>query len=127
MIDSFLSFYKDNEQKANTWFESLSTSLDLPVYTSVDIRDSGYKASSIDTNLFPAGFNNLCHVSIRNAVEKFKTAILSKASECKHILIICEEHTRNKWYLENIHTLDKIANDAGLSNNDRYVYVCKRP
>ena len=79
MIDSFLSFYKDNEKQANEWFDSLSTSLDLPVYTSVDIRDSGYKASSIDTNLFPAGFNNLCHVSIRNAVEKFKTAILSKS------------------------------------------------
>ena len=28
-------------------------------YTSVDIRNGGYKLAPVDTNLFPGGFNNL--------------------------------------------------------------------
>jgi glutamate--cysteine ligase len=30
-----------------------------PFYTSVDLRNSGFKLAPVDTNLFPGGFNNL--------------------------------------------------------------------
>jgi len=29
-----------------------------PFYSSVDLRNSGFKLALVDTNLFPAGFNN---------------------------------------------------------------------
>src|ERR1035437_4255375 len=30
-----------------------------PFYSSVDLRNSGFQLAPVDTNLFPAGFNNL--------------------------------------------------------------------
>ena len=30
-----------------------------PFYASVDLRNSGFKLATIDTNLYPGGFNNL--------------------------------------------------------------------
>ena len=30
-----------------------------PFYTSVDVRNAGFKLAPVDTNLFPGGFNNL--------------------------------------------------------------------
>ena len=34
-----------------------------PFYTSVDIRDAGFKIAVVDTNLFPAGFNPASRMS----------------------------------------------------------------
>ena len=31
----------------------------VPFYSSVDLRNSGFKLAPVDTNLFPGGFNNL--------------------------------------------------------------------
>ena len=106
--------YLENEAEINTWLEGLAPKEELPIYSSIDIRESDTKLSSIDTNLFPAGFNNLCMFSIQRAHTVFKEAILSKKPSCKHILLICEEHTRNKWYLENIYNIKLIANKAGF-------------
>ena len=114
MIDQIIDRYIENETEINQWLNTLAPQNDLPIYSSVDIRDSSIKMSSIDTNLFPAGFNNLCRFSIQRAHTIFKEAILSKKNTCKHILIICEEHTRNKWYLENIYNIKFIAEKAGF-------------
>jgi len=97
------------------WLSDLEASMDLPLYTSVDIRDAEFKCAVIDTNLFPAGFNNLCDVSIKEAAIAFKKAILDKVPKCRRILIFSETHTRNTWYLENIRVLEKIIKDAGFS------------
>ena len=43
---------------------------------------------------------------------QFKKAVNAKVEKCKNILIICEEHTRNKWYLENIYVLQEIAKEG---------------
>ena len=48
-----------------------------PFYCSVDLRNAGYKLAPVDTNLFPAGFNNLnptlrplCVQAVQTAVER---------------------------------------------------------
>ena len=43
-----------------------------PFYTSVDIRDAGFKIAVVDTNLFPAGFNNLCEHGLEDAIALLK-------------------------------------------------------
>jgi glutamate--cysteine ligase len=85
-----------------------------PIYSSVDIRDAGFKIAVVDTNLFPAGFNNLCEHGIDDAIHFFKKAVLKRAPEAKNILIAAEEHTRNTWYLENIRILQEILQKAGF-------------
>jgi glutamate--cysteine ligase len=48
-----------NYQIIESWFRNQWLKYPAPFYSSIDIRNSGFKISPIDTNLFPAGFNNL--------------------------------------------------------------------
>ncbi len=72
-------------------------------YNSIDLRHSSYKISAIDTNCYPAGFNNLS-ISGKNNAENLVAEFLSKnfSSSPKNIFIIPENHTRNMRYLENL-------------------------
>ena len=105
---------KDKQKEIHQWLESLEGSKELPLYSSVDIRDSGYKAAVVDTNLFPAGFNNLCEHGIVDSIKFMKEAIDNRVPNCENILIVAEEHTRNTWYLENIRVLEHIIREAGF-------------
>jgi glutamate--cysteine ligase len=72
-------------------------------YNSIDLRHSSYKISAIDTNCYPAGFNNLSE-SGKNIAENLVAEFLSKnfSTSPKNIFIIPENHTRNIRYLENL-------------------------
>ena len=50
----------EKRKGVDQWFAEKSKNLDFPIYTSVDIRDAGVKLASVDANIFPAGFNNIC-------------------------------------------------------------------
>ncbi len=86
----------------------------LPLYASTDIRINEFKSAVVDTNLFPAGFNNLCQTSSPNMPQIFKKIITQRVPHCQNILILAENHTRNTWYLENIYTLQNILTQAGF-------------
>ncbi|MDE2027713.1 MAG: glutamate--cysteine ligase [Candidatus Omnitrophica bacterium] len=86
-----------------------------PFYTSVDIRDAGFKIAVVDCNLFPGGFNNLCEHGLADAEIFIKKAILSRVPDASSILIVAEEHTRNTWYLENVRILQEVATKAGFN------------
>ena len=45
--------------RIESWFEHRWQETPAPLTSSVDIRDAGFKCSPVDTNLYPAGFNNL--------------------------------------------------------------------
>ncbi len=98
-----------------SWLEAYEGSNELPLYSSVDIRDAGFKMAVVDTNLFPAGFNNLCEHGIADASPVLRRAVLDRVSGCENIMIIAEEHTRNTWYLENIRILQGIIEAAGFN------------
>lgn len=97
------------------WLREKELNEELPLYTSVDVRDAGFKISVVDTNLFPAGFNNLCELGIHDAGIILHKEVIKRVSGCKNILLITEEHTRNTWYLENIKVLMDIINAAGFN------------
>ncbi|MBN1869382.1 MAG: glutamate--cysteine ligase [Candidatus Omnitrophica bacterium] len=105
---------KDKQEEIHRWLDSHEGAKDLPLYSSVDIRDAGFKVSVVDTNIFPAGFNNLCEHGLKDSESLIRTAINKRAANCKDILIIAEEHTRNAWYLENIRILQQIIERAGF-------------
>ncbi len=104
---------KQNE--IHDWLESYEITQELPLYSSVDIRDAGYKVSVVDTNLFPAGFNNLCEHGLEDSVGFIKKAVTERVPKCKNILIVAEEHTRNTWYLENVRILQQMIEKAGFN------------
>jgi glutamate--cysteine ligase len=73
-----------------------------PFYTSVDVRNAGYKLAPVDTNLFPGGFNNLTAEMLPLAVQAAMAAIEKICPEAKNLLLIPEKHTRNSFYLANV-------------------------
>lgn len=104
-----------HQEEIHRWLDSHEKSRELPLYSSVDIRDSGFKLAVVDTNLFPSGFNNLCEHGLKDSVKFMREAILKRAPGGKDILIIAEEHTRNTWYLENVRILEGIITQAGFN------------
>ena len=73
-----------------------------PFYTSVDLRNAGFKLAPVDTNLFPGGFNNLTTEMLPLAVQAAMAAIEKICPEAKNLLLIPEKHTRNSFYLSNV-------------------------
>lgn len=112
--DNFIELIKNKQKKIHQWLHSQESSGELPLYTSLDIRDSGFKIAIVDTNLFPAGFNNLCEHGLEDSIKFMREAILKRVPQCENILIIAEEHTRNTWYLENVRILQQIIGKAGF-------------
>jgi glutamate--cysteine ligase len=96
------------------WFRLRWLEHEAPFYCSVDLRNSGFKLAPVDTNLFPGGFNNLSAAFMPLAVQAATTAIEKICPEARNLLLVPENHTRNKWYLENLATLAAILRQAGL-------------
>ena len=86
-----------------------------PFYTSVDVRNAGFKLAPVDTNLFPGGFNNLTAEMLPLAVQAAMAAIEKICPEAKNLLLIPEKHTRNTFYLANVQRLVQIFHMAGLN------------
>ncbi|WP_295642221.1 glutamate--cysteine ligase [uncultured Methylibium sp.] len=86
-----------------------------PFYTSVDVRNAGFKLAPVDTNLYPGGFNNLTPEMLPLAVQAAMAAIEKICPEAKNLLLIPEKHTRNSFYLQNVQRLIQIFGAAGLN------------
>ena len=87
----------------------------VPFYASVDLRNSGFKLAPVDTNLFPAGFNNLNPDFMPLCVQAAMTAVEKICPDAKGALIIPENHTRNTFYLQNVAMLASILRQAGMN------------
>jgi glutamate--cysteine ligase len=86
-----------------------------PFYTSVDVRNAGFKLAPVDTNLFPAGWNNLTEEMLPLAVQAAMAAIEKICPEAKNLLLVPEKHTRNTFYLMAVKRLMQIFTQAGLN------------
>ena len=86
-----------------------------PFYSSVDIRNAGFKLAPVDTNLFPGGWNNLSPSMLPLAVQAAMAAIEKICPEARNLLLIPENHSRNTFYLSNLVQLRRIFHMAGLN------------
>src|SRR5215467_4630694 len=86
-----------------------------PFYTSVDVRNAGFKLAPVDTNLFPGGWNNLTEEMLPLAIQAAMAAIEKICPEAKNLLLIPEKHTRNMFYLMNVQRMVQIFSNAGLN------------
>jgi len=96
------------------WFRTQWLEYGSPFYTSVDLRNSGFKLAPVDTNLFPGGFNNLNADFLPLCVQAATVAIEKVCPEARRLLVIPENHTRNTFYLRNVAALTNILRQAGL-------------
>ncbi len=95
-------------------------------YNSIDLRNSQFKIAPVDSNIFPAGFNNLSQKSSVLAKQEIKKFLINyrnlhfqEKNGPINILLIAEFHTRNQKYLANICNLKKLLqfNDSDITTN----------
>ena len=108
------SFFESNSKKIEEWISEKAKQHVQPIYTSVDIRVSSYKIAHVDTNLFPAGFNNLNDLGKEAAVANLKDYCARLNCVATKILIIPENLTRNQKYQESLLTLKNIFESLNL-------------
>ncbi|NQY27305.1 MAG: glutamate--cysteine ligase [Piscirickettsiaceae bacterium] len=100
--------------KVESWLREQWLQTPAPFYASVDLRNAGFKLAPVDTNLFPAGFNNLNPEFMPLCIQAVQSAVERVCPHARRVLIIAENHTRNLFYLESLETLRQIFEKAGL-------------
>ena len=105
----------DHQADIEAWFDAQWAQVPPPFYTSVDIRNAGFKLAPVDTNLYPGGWNNLTPEMLPLAVQAAMAAIEKICPEARNLLIVPENHTRNTFYLSNVAQLQRIFHMAGLN------------
>jgi glutamate--cysteine ligase len=105
----------DSMPAIERWFRLEWMEHTPPFYTSVDVRNAGFKLAPVDTNLFPGGWNNLTQEMLPLAVQAAMAAIEKICPEARNLLVIPENHTRNTFYLANVLQLKRIFHMAGLN------------
>lgn len=98
----------ENKQQVEDFFAKHFSKQSANFYNSCDLRNSGFKIAPVDTNCFPAGFNNLSPDSVEIAKKVAGNFLEKYFPDAKKIIIVPENHTRNLRYLENILALKKI-------------------
>lgn len=97
-----------------SWFREAWRHTQPPLMTSVDLRHAGFKLAPVDTNLFPAGFNNLNPDFLPMCVQAVQSVMAQFSVNCRRIVLVPEAHTRNTYYLESLKVLESIFIKAGF-------------
>ena len=106
----------ERASEINDWFQAqyLKAVRFAPIYSSVDVRNAGYKIAPVDTNLFPAGFNNLSEAGIERASAAFAAHLKASNINCQKLVLISENHTRNLPYFANLNAIKRIIENCGI-------------
>lgn len=105
--------FLSEQAKIECWFRKAWQETPAPIYSSVDLRNAGFKLAPVDTNLFPAGFNNLNRDFMALCIQAAQMTLATLFPGCDRILLIPENHTRNINYFENLALLQQILLAAG--------------
>jgi glutamate--cysteine ligase len=105
----------DSMPAIERWFRLEWMEHTPPFYSSVDIRNAGFKLAPVDTNLYPGGWNNLTNEMLPLAVQAAQAAIEKICPEARNLLVVPENHSSNTFYLANVAQLVRIFQMAGLN------------
>lgn len=114
-VETLERLFISNQTKIEAWFEQQWQQTPAPISSSIDLRNAGFKLAPIDTNLFPAGFNNLNEMFLPQSISAAKNIVAGMFEKCKNILLIAESHTRNQYYFASLAALETILTAAGFA------------
>lgn len=103
-----------HQVEIETWMREQWVQTPPPFYSSVDLRNAGFKVAPVDTNLFPGGFNNLNPDFLPLCIQAVQATMAEIFPKLTRILLIPESHTRNMAYFENVASLQEILLKAGF-------------
>ena len=104
----------ENMAAIEAWFRKQWMKTPAPITSSVDLRNSGFKLAPVDTNLFPAGFNNLNDDFLPLCIQAVQSSLAFRSPGCVKILMVPELHTRNTFYATSLYQLKSIFEQAGF-------------
>ncbi|MBU3739776.1 MAG: glutamate--cysteine ligase [Rhodoferax sp.] len=104
----------DSMPAIERWFRLEWMEHTPPFYTSVDLRNAGFKLSPVDTSLFPGGWNHLTPEMLPLAVQAAMAAIEKICPEARNLLLI-PENRQSSFYQANLAQLQRIFHMAGLN------------
>ncbi len=110
--DQLDTFICKNWDHINQYLDQKKSTLPIPFYSSVDIRESKTKYAPVDHNMYPAGFNNVCAVDLKAALPVIHNAIKKINPTANIVGIIPESHTKNLFYLDHLATLYRLMQSA---------------
>ena len=113
LIDQLERNIASKHREISRWIESHCEKVMVPLYSSVDLRFSEHKIAPIDTNVFPAGFNNLSAGFRKNAGKLFRKYLFSRYPSAEKILLVPELNTKNAYYWENVWVIKSVLEDEG--------------
>ena len=105
----------DTTPAIERWFRLEWMEHTPPIYSSVDIRNAGFKLAPVDTNLFPDGWNHLTSQMTPLAVQAAMAAIEKICPEARNLLVVPGQYTDNEAYLANLLQLRHVFEQAGLN------------
>jgi glutamate--cysteine ligase len=114
ILATLTALREERGDELEAWFARQRAQAAPHFYTSVDLRHSGLRLAPVDTNLFPAGFNNLSPAARLRASRFIARLLEEHYPHTQRVLIIPENHTRNLGYLENLATLLQLFEQLGI-------------
>ena len=95
----------------------LTSTCGYPIYSSMDIRDAGWKICSVDVNIFPAGFNLLSESDRERGAMKMRQFLSAKLLKPApwNVTVVPEAHTNNMGYLDNLAGILGLLEKAGVT------------
>ncbi len=103
------------QSRIEAWFRRQWRDTPPPFYCSVDLRNAGFKLAPVDTNLFPAGFNNLNPAFLPLCIQAVQAAVERVCPAAEGVLVVPERHTRNLPYFASLARLTGILETAGFT------------
>ncbi|KTD48637.1 glutamate--cysteine ligase [Legionella rubrilucens] len=97
-----------------SWFRQQWQLTPPSLTSSVDLRHAGFKLAPVDTNLFPAGFNNLNRDFLPLCIQAAQATLVDYQPGCRQILLLPENHTRNRFYMQSLSVLRDILVKSGF-------------
>ncbi len=113
-LQDFERHLLDASARIERWFRLEWQDHTPPFYASVDLRNAGFKLAPVDTDLFPAGFENLSEDTLPLAVQAAMAAIEKYCPDARNLLLIPETRRRDERYLRNVRRLSRILRQTGL-------------
>lgn len=114
ILSTLDALIKTRAEEIERWFDDAYRLREVPIYSSVDIRHSGFKIAPVDTNLFPAGFNNLTANGRARAAAALTRYLARLDTPPKRVMVMAESHSRNQGYTDNLHALLAVLHASGL-------------
>jgi len=105
----------DSMPAIERWFRLEWMEHTPPFYSSVDVRNAGFKLAPVATNLFPDGWHHLTAEMMPLAVQAAMAAIEKICPEARNLLLIPENRSTSSSYLSSLAQLRRIFYMAGLN------------